>query len=156
MANIEALDKIWKGKGWSDGERVTRVAQTDGTIAEGMAALMYGWSSSSGTFTKLLVDPSGALVATGTPTPTQVVPSNVSVSTPGVRVQLPSVACKSVTVKAMAQNTGLVYVGDGSVTSGNGFQLSPGDSVSVDIDNVNRLWIDAAVANEGVTMLAVN
>jgi hypothetical protein len=61
-----------------------------------------------------------------------------------------------VTVKARAQNTGLVYVGDGSVTSGNGFQLSPGDSVSVDIDNVNRLWIDAAVANEGVTMLAVN
>ena len=82
MANIEALDKIWKGKGWSDGERVTRVAQTDGTIAEGMAALMYGWSSSSGTFTKLLVDPSGALVASATaPSP----PGTVSSSPPATR-----------------------------------------------------------------------
>ena len=62
MSGPEPLDKIWKGKGWSDGERVTRVPQADGTYAEGMASLAYGWDANSGTFVKLKVDSSGNLV----------------------------------------------------------------------------------------------
>jgi hypothetical protein len=42
--NIEPLDKIWKGKAWSDGVPVTRAPQPDGSIAEGVALLSYYWN----------------------------------------------------------------------------------------------------------------
>lgn len=68
MPNIEALDKIWKGKGWSDGERVTRVPQSDGSIAEGIAALAYGWDPNTNSFVKVKVGSDGSLVTSpGTP-----------------------------------------------------------------------------------------
>jgi hypothetical protein len=60
--NVEALDRIWKGKAWSDGARVTRIPQSDGSYSEGVGALMYGWDATSGAFGKVPVDHStGAL-----------------------------------------------------------------------------------------------
>lgn len=49
MANTQAVDRIWKPKGWSDGEQVTRVTQPDGSIAEGIALLSYYWNGSAWT-----------------------------------------------------------------------------------------------------------
>jgi hypothetical protein len=67
VPNVEALDKIWKGKGWSDGERVTRVPQADGSIAEGIASLAYAWDPNSNTYVKIKVDSNGGLVVSSTP-----------------------------------------------------------------------------------------
>jgi hypothetical protein len=68
MSGPEPLDRIWKGKGWSDGERVTRVPQVDGSYAEGTASLAYGWDPNTSTFVKLKVDSSGNLVvSSGSP-----------------------------------------------------------------------------------------
>lgn len=53
---MTALDRIWKALGWSDGQPVTRVQQSDGTYAEGIASLNYGWDSTSSLWTKLPVD----------------------------------------------------------------------------------------------------
>lgn len=47
MANTQALDRIWKPKGWSDGEQVTRVTQSDGSIAEAFALLPYYWNGAA-------------------------------------------------------------------------------------------------------------
>lgn len=58
---------------------------------------------------------------------------------------------KGVTVKALTTNTGLVYVGDSSVSSANGFELQAGESVSIDIDNTNKVYFDVSVNGEGVT-----
>jgi len=68
MPNIEPLDKQWKGKAWSDGERVTRMAGTGqfaGTMQEAVASLTYGYNSSTGIYTKIPVDPAtGNLLVT--------------------------------------------------------------------------------------------
>lgn len=59
MANTAKLGLIWKAIGWGDGEPVPRVTLPDGTKAEGMAALTYGYDGA--VFQKLLVDGSGNL-----------------------------------------------------------------------------------------------
>lgn len=77
-----------------------------------------------------------------------------TVTTAGTRVQLASsTATKSITVRALAANTGLIYIGTSAVSSANGFQLSKDDSVSVDLDNLSKLWIDSSVNGEGVTYI---
>src|SRR5690606_30293465 len=46
-----------------------------------------------------------------------------------------------VTVKALASNTGVVYVGGSSVDSTNGFELAAGDQVFVEIANLATVYI---------------
>jgi len=82
--------------------------------------------------------------------------SQTNVTTAGTRVQLASNACSSVTVKAKSTNTGLIYVGGSSVSSSNGFILSAGDSISIDITNTNLLYIDSSVNGEGVSFIFLN
>lgn len=77
-----------------------------------------------------------------------------SVTTAGTRVALAaSTAVKSITIRALATNTGLIYVGSSSVSSSNGFQLSSDETVSLDLDNLNKVNIDSAVNGEGVTYI---
>lgn len=77
-----------------------------------------------------------------------------TVSTAGTRVQLSSsTAIKTVTIRAYSTNTGLIYVGDSSVTSANGFQLSPQETVSLDIANLSSIWLDAESNNSGVSYI---
>lgn len=52
MANTQSLGFIWKPKGWGDGEPVPRVTLPDGTIAEAVACLEYGYDSSAGTWNR--------------------------------------------------------------------------------------------------------
>lgn len=79
-----------------------------------------------------------------------------TVTTAGTRVTLASsTTVQSVTIKALASNTGTIYVGDTSVASTNGFQLSAGETVSLDLTNLNTVNLDASVSGEGVTYLAV-
>jgi len=91
-------------------------------------------------------------VRTGT-----VVFSGAAVTLAGAAVQLlpVSVPCMSVTVKALRANTGLVYVGGANVSNLIGFQLSPGETVSLDIDDLNKVYFDVAVNLEGVTYIGV-
>ena len=79
-----------------------------------------------------------------------------AVATAGTAVQLQSNATLSLTIKALAANTGLIYVGGSSVDSTSGFELSAGDSVSIAISNNNIIWIDASVSGEKVCVIAVS
>lgn len=89
--------------------------------------------------------------------PTTPYNAKVTVTTAGTRVQLnASRAVQSVTIKAGLTNTGIIYVGDSTVASSNGLELAAGDSVSMDISNLNVLYIDASVNNQYVTYIAVN
>jgi len=78
-----------------------------------------------------------------------------SVTTPGRRVQLPDVPCRGATLRARTTNTGNVFLGDARVNSANGYIMTPGAAVDLAIDNLRRLYIDAAVANEGVSWLVL-
>lgn len=79
-----------------------------------------------------------------------------TVTTAGTRVTLASsTVVKSVTIKALVTNTGLIYVGDTAVANTNGYQLSAGDTVSLSIANLATVNLDSDVNGEGVTYVAV-
>lgn len=78
----------------------------------------------------------------------------IVVTTSGTRVQLSSsTATATITIRALSTNTGIIYVGNSSVTSSNGFQLSPQETVSIDLSNLSNVWLDASVSGEGVTYI---
>jgi hypothetical protein len=60
------------------------------------------------------------------------------------------------TVKALSTNTGLIYVGDATVTSANGFVLSASESVSMDVENTSLVYVDSSVNAEGVSVIYAN
>jgi len=59
----------------------------------------------------------------------------------------------SVTIKALRANTGNIYVGDSGVDSANGHVLERGASVSMDVDDLADVYIDADTNGEGVSYL---
>lgn len=75
----------------------------------------------------------------------------------GTRVQLSatSTPISSVSVKALSTNTGIVYVGDSSVSSSNGRELEAGESLDIDIANLNSVWFDVGVNGEGVSYACI-
>lgn len=97
---------------------------------------------------------SGAVTTTPT-APTTIYNGKKTVTTAGTRVTLAaSQAVKSVVIKALAANTGLIFVGNGSVASTTGFELSAGDSVGLDVANLATVNLDSAVNGEGVSYIA--
>lgn len=87
--------------------------------------------------------------------PTTVLSNKVTVATSGTRVVLGSQNCLSVTITALTTNAGVIYVGGSGVTSANGHQLTAGSSVSLDINSLGAVWIDAANSADSVTYLCV-
>lgn len=79
-----------------------------------------------------------------------------TVTTAGTAVRVGSGSIKSVVIKALSTNTGFIYVGTEAVTSANGFQLKAADSVGLDIDSLDKVWINSSVNAEGVTYLAID
>jgi len=60
---------------------------------------------------------------------------------------------KGVLVKALAGNTGIVYVGDADVSASNGFELSAKEELFVPVDNLASVYIDAATNDDGVSFI---
>ena len=59
-----------------------------------------------------------------------------------------------VTIKALADNTGNIYVGGKTVSSIYGFILATSEEVTVFVDNVDTdLYIDSDVDGEGVSFI---
>lgn len=96
--------------------------------------------------------------SSGKEIPDTIFNGKVTVTTHGTRVKITAgtTPVKSVTIKALSTNTGLIYVGNATVASTNGFQLSAGESVSFDISDLTNINIDSAVDGEGVSYLAIN
>lgn len=83
----------------------------------------------------------------------------VTVTTAGTAVSGPDQKARLVVVKALAGNTGIVYVGNdgaGDVTSGNGFELSTGESVLLQVPNLNELRFDAAEDGDKLCWILVD
>lgn len=82
---------------------------------------------------------------------------SVTVTTAGTRVVMgASTSIKTITIRSNVANTGIIYVGTVSVTSANGFQLSPSETVSLDIDNLSKVYIDASVNTQTVTYITLS
>ena len=71
-------------------------------------------------------------------TPTAILEGQVTMT--GAAQQFPADACKSITIENPNTNA-LVSIGhDNAVTLLNGYRLQPGATVSLAIDNANRVW----------------
>ena len=80
-----------------------------------------------------------------------------TVTTAGTRVQLSaaSVACTRVTITAETDNTDYIVVGGSTVVAAlatrRGAPLGPGDSITLNVNNLNLVYIDSLIDTEGVT-----
>lgn len=77
------------------------------------------------------------------------------VTTAGTDVALAaSTACKKVDIQSQTDNTSLIAVGgsgvDATIATGTGIILNPGESYSLEIDNLADIYIDSLVNGEGV------
>ena len=69
------------------------------------------------------------------------------------------VAVISVTIKALSTNTGKVYVGGHDVSTANGFDLDPRDSIELATDRTTRainladIYLDVDTGGEGVRFI---
>jgi len=61
---------------------------------------------------------------------------------------------RGVLVKALSTNTGKVYVGGEDVDSATGFELDFGDMTYIEIDDLAKVYVDAAEDGEGVSYVA--
>jgi len=84
------------------------------------------------------------------------------VTTAGTRVQLSaaSVACKRVTICAETDNTSYIVVGGSNVVATlatrQGIPLGAGDTLTLQINNLNLIYLDSLVNGEGVNYQYVN
>ena len=67
-----------------------------------------------------------------------------------------STTSKWVIVKAFYSNTGYIYVGASGVTSANGYVLEAGEAIGLDIDNLNKVYINSSVSGEKVSYIGGN
>lgn len=76
--------------------------------------------------------------------------------TAGAAGQLTATATPSrvVKVKAFVENTDKVVIGGSAVVAAlatrQGYELAPGESVDIRIDDVSKIYLDAVVTGEGV------
>ena len=79
-----------------------------------------------------------------------------TVTTAGTAEQLASTSTiKSIAIKALASNTGIIYVGNSGVDSTNGYELEAGEGITLLIDDPSDIYIDSSVNGEGVSCLTL-
>jgi hypothetical protein len=77
----------------------------------------------------------------------------ITITTAGTAVVGTDVPGYGFFIRALEGNTGLVYVGNdgaGDVTASNGFELGTGDSIYIEVPNLNYLYFDAATNGDKV------
>ena len=83
-----------------------------------------------------------------------------TVTTAGTEVILnANQACRSVVIKALSTNTGIMYVGndgDNAVSSSTGYPLSAKDYVVLEVLNLNNIYVDASVNGEKVAWIILS
>ncbi len=79
---------------------------------------------------------------------------NVTTAGTDVALSSSSVPCRSVAIMAKLTNTGYIAVGsagvDATVSSGDGVLLAAGDTMTIDVSDLNLVYIDSTVNGEGV------
>ena len=62
---------------------------------------------------------------------------------------------KGVLVKALSTNTGVVYIGKSGVATTSGYELTAGEAVTIEVDNVNKVFGIADTAGQKVSWVGV-
>ncbi len=130
----------------------TSIVQSDetklkATVFQGDATKLLS-TVSQNDYTKLLAT---VKIAETTPTPADNFNGGQkTVAVPGTCELLHAdTACIAVVVKALSTNVGIVYVG-GSGLSLDEFELNAKEAIALGVSNLNKIYVDAASAGEGV------
>jgi len=86
--------------------------------------------------------------------PTAILNGQVTIAAPRVPLAAAATPIKSVTIENPIANA-VVYVGNAAVAAGNGYRLQPGATVSIAIDDLNKVNV-AGTAGNIVSYIAVN
>lgn len=80
---------------------------------------------------------------------------NFNVTTAGVAEAMTSTArILDVILQAKITNNGNIYVGGSNVSSSNGIGLAPGQSISLSVTNLSKIYLDADASGDGVKWTA--
>lgn len=116
---------------------------------QGVAGVAGGAGITSGSTQRVTIatdDP----VSLGTALPSSIYDGVKTVTTAGSSERLAdTTTIKSVTIKALAANTGNIFVGGTSV-SGSSPALGANDERTINISNLGSIYLDASVSGEGV------
>ena len=82
--------------------------------------------------------------------------SNTDIDSGDDEVLGASAACKHIDIQAITTNAGIVYVGSENVTSATGIALHAGDVYSIDIDDVDNVFVRASIDNQAVSYVYYN
>lgn len=86
--------------------------------------------------------------------PTTVYSGQVTIAAVAQPLSAISVTIKSVTIENVSTNA-VVYVGGAGVTAATGYALRPGTTVSMDIDDLNVVYV-IGTAGDIISYMAVN
>lgn len=110
-----------------------------------------------------ILDSSGDQISTfGSAAPTSISDGSKTVTTAGTPVELvaSTTSCKFLDITALSTNTGIIAVGGSTVdaqsTPVRGAFLNSEDTIRIQIDDVNKVFIDSSVNGEGVSFTFVN
>jgi hypothetical protein len=79
-----------------------------------------------------------------------------NVPTAGTRVRMPDYKCREVTIIALEENTGTIFIGGGDVSSTvYGAKLKARDSITLKVSNTNLIYINSSVSGEGISYVAI-
>lgn len=80
---------------------------------------------------------------------------NVDVDQVAERLTTASVGCQQgVLIKALAANSGTVYVGGSTVSTTTGYPLAAGEEVFISIENLDDVYVIGSADNQSVAFLA--
>lgn len=101
-----------------------------------------------------VTNPDGSSIGT-TPLPSALIASITTITTAGTRVRLPNNPLTvGVLLEAPSTNSGLVYIGGETVSSTVfGYELQPGQTASVAINNTNLIYVDTSVSGNKIAVL---
>ena len=124
-----------------------------------------GWTSDLAGLAQAVTDIKAAITtatSTAAAPPSVVGNGRVVVATAGTAVPLVGVSTPAtqVVVTAETDNTDTVVIGGSSVIAAigtrEGVPLLGGDSITIDIDDLNKIYVDSVVSGEGVTFIYFN
>lgn len=79
-----------------------------------------------------------------------------SVTTAGTKMQLPSYTCTKVTIVALKDNAGSIFIGGSDVSQTVfGAELEAKDAVTIEVSNTNLIYLTSSVSGEGISYFAV-
>lgn len=116
------------------------------------------WTAQSGKYLRIHVGSEDveAQITTPNKMQTDFVHGQTTVGTTAVQVSSTSFGLQfGLVVKADDDNSGTVYVGDSDVTTNDGFRLEAGQALTMEVDNVIRVYCIAGAAGQTIHYFGV-